>query len=70
MATWFAKRLATDESRSLIQREVEQANAFGIDGVPCFIFNGQTYLPGAQSSEVLAEAIRRVAFADEIKSKT
>ncbi len=63
-------RLPTDESRSLIQREVEEANAFGIDGVPCFIFNGQTYLPGAQSSEVLAEAIRRVAFADEIKSKT
>jgi predicted DsbA family dithiol-disulfide isomerase len=53
-------RLNTDEAHSLILREVEEANAFGIDGVPCFIFDRRTFLPGAQSSEVLTEAIRRV----------
>jgi predicted DsbA family dithiol-disulfide isomerase len=53
-------RLNTDEAHSLILREVQEANAFGIDGVPCFIFDRRTFLPGAQSSEVLTEAIRRV----------
>jgi predicted DsbA family dithiol-disulfide isomerase len=53
-------RLDTHEGRSLILREVAEAVDLGIDGVPCFIFNGSTFLPGAQSSDALAHAISGV----------
>ncbi len=54
------QRLATDESRTLILRQIAQADDIGIEGVPCFVFEGSTYLPGAQSSDVLAETMGRV----------
>ena len=33
----------------------------GIEGVPCFIFDGKLAVSGAQAPEYLAEAIARVA---------
>jgi predicted DsbA family dithiol-disulfide isomerase len=56
-------RLSTDESRSLVLREIAQANGSGVDGVPCFIFDGSTFLPGAQPADVLAETISRMLMA-------
>ena len=37
--------------------EDRQARALGIDGVPCFIFNGRHALAGAQPPKVLAEML-------------
>jgi predicted DsbA family dithiol-disulfide isomerase len=54
------ERLGTNESRALILRQVAETNDAGIGGVPCFVFNDKTYLPGAQPANVLAETIRRV----------
>lgn len=56
-------RLRSDESRSLVLREIAQANDFGVDGVPCFIFNGSTFLPGAQPADVLVQTMRGVRAA-------
>jgi predicted DsbA family dithiol-disulfide isomerase len=44
--------LATTEDADAIRAEDAQARAVGINGVPCFIFNGRHALPGAQSPEV------------------
>lgn len=54
------KRLDTGESRSQVLRQAAEAQDAGIAGVPCFIFNQGTYLPGAQSALVVVEAIRRI----------
>jgi predicted DsbA family dithiol-disulfide isomerase len=57
------ERLDTTESRSQVLQQIEEANRAGIDGVPCFILDGGTFLPGAQSPEVLAKAITLVVAA-------
>lgn len=44
--------LASGEDADAIRAEDAQARAVGINGVPCFIFNGRHALPGAQSPEV------------------
>jgi predicted DsbA family dithiol-disulfide isomerase len=50
-------RLDTDDAKSLIYRQIADVQEIGIDGVPCFVFNGSTYLPGAQPPDVIARAI-------------
>lgn len=55
--------LATDESVEEIERESQEAKAAGIEGVPCFIFNGRFAVSGAQSPEYLADAIERASQA-------
>lgn len=40
-----------------VSEEDRQARALGIDGVPCFIFNGRHALAGAQPPKVLAEML-------------
>jgi len=54
-------RLATDEDVEAISAEAESAKTAGIDGVPCFIMGGMLAVSGAQSPEVLADAIARAA---------
>ena len=56
-------RLQTDDDRSSILRQIAEANDIGIDGVPCFIFNGGTYLPGAQPAPILALAVQNASAA-------
>lgn len=57
----IAARLASDDARSHVLKDIAEANEIGIDGVPCFVFNGHIYLPGAQPPEVLADTIRKAA---------
>jgi predicted DsbA family dithiol-disulfide isomerase len=54
-------RLASDEDVEAISAEAESAKTAGIDGVPCFILGGMLAVSGAQSPEVLADAIARAA---------
>ena len=54
-------RLGTDEDVELITREADAAKDAGIEGVPTFIFGGVAAISGAQSPEILANAIEQVA---------
>lgn len=53
--------LATDRDRAAVEAEIAQARAFGVTGVPCFVFNGRNGVMGAQDPETLAALIRRAA---------
>jgi predicted DsbA family dithiol-disulfide isomerase len=53
--------LASAEDVELIEREANAAKDAGIDGVPTFIFGGVAAVNGAQSPEMLADAIEQVA---------
>jgi predicted DsbA family dithiol-disulfide isomerase len=55
--------LATDKDVALIEQEAGSAKEAGIEGVPCFIFDGKFAVSGAQAPEYLAEAIERSANA-------
>lgn len=54
-------RLDTDDAKSLVYRQIADVQEVGIDGVPCFVVNGSTYLPGAQPPDVIAHAILSAA---------
>jgi len=53
--------LASDADVDRIESDANGAKEAGIDGVPCFIFNGSLIVTGAQSPEYLANAIERTA---------
>jgi predicted DsbA family dithiol-disulfide isomerase len=53
--------LASDKDVAEVEREALSAKEAGIEGVPCFIFDGKFAVSGAQAPEYLAEAIARVA---------
>jgi predicted DsbA family dithiol-disulfide isomerase len=55
--------LATDADRDEVRAEIDTARRMGITGVPCFLLEGRYAVMGAQDSEVLADAIRRVSEA-------
>ena len=60
-AEQIAELLASEQDVAETKAEIEHASTIGVTGVPNFIL-GQTYaLVGAQSPEVLADAIGRVA---------
>ncbi len=52
--------LASDKDKDLITAEVQQAHQMGIQGVPMFIFNGQSGVSGAQEASVLVQVIDKV----------
>jgi len=52
-------RLASDQDVERIEAEALSAKEAGIDGLPCFIFGGIFAVSGAQSPEVLAQAMER-----------
>ncbi len=58
-----AKDLAGDKDVAQVESEALSAKEAGIDGVPCFIFDGKLAVSGAQAPEYLAEAIERSAQA-------
>ena len=60
-ATEVREALASDRDVAEVEREALSAKEAGIEGVPCFIFNGKFAISGAQAPEYLAEAITRVA---------
>jgi predicted DsbA family dithiol-disulfide isomerase len=53
--------LSSDQDVAEVEREASSAKEAGIEGVPCFIFDGKFAVSGAQAPEYLAEAIARVA---------
>jgi predicted DsbA family dithiol-disulfide isomerase len=57
--------LASDQDVAEVEQEAQSAKAAGIEGVPCFIFGGKFAVSGAQSPEYLADAIDRMAQAQQ-----
>jgi predicted DsbA family dithiol-disulfide isomerase len=55
------QRLASDDDVARIEQEANSAKDAGIDGVPCFILGGLYAVQGAQSPEILAQAIEQAA---------
>ena len=55
--------LPTDADAEAVRSEIAVAQRMGISGVPCFLLEGKYAVMGAQDTEVLADAIRRVAAA-------
>jgi len=53
-----AARLATDEDMASVQDEIDTAYRMGITGVPCFVIDRRVGVMGAQTRDVLLEAIR------------
>ncbi len=54
-----AARLASGEGSNEVRAEIETAQRDGVQGVPFFIFASKYAVSGAQSEEVLAQAIAR-----------
>jgi predicted DsbA family dithiol-disulfide isomerase len=55
------KRLQSDEGRAEVMAEIEDAYRIGVTGVPTFILAQRYGVVGAQSVEMLVDAIRQVA---------
>lgn len=53
--------LASDADRDAILGEIDAAQKMGVTGVPFFIIDGQYAISGAQTPDVLADALRDVA---------
>ncbi|MGE0846706.1 MAG: DsbA family oxidoreductase [Flavobacteriaceae bacterium] len=51
--------LKTDADVELVQREIALAQQMGVTGVPCYVFAGKFGVLGAQSPEILADALDR-----------
>lgn len=60
-AVAVSARLASDEDRDSVAREIDDAYRIGVTGVPCFIFDQKYAVMGAQAAETIADAIRQVA---------
>jgi predicted DsbA family dithiol-disulfide isomerase len=59
----IAALLASDADSSVILSEIDAAQRMGVNGVPFFIFDQQYAVSGAQTPDVLAEALREIAKA-------
>ncbi|HEY0123847.1 MAG TPA: DsbA family oxidoreductase [Rhizobium sp.] len=57
----IATLLAADADRDLVVAEIDAAQKIGVTGVPFFIFDQQYAVSGAQTPDVLAEALRDIA---------
>jgi len=56
-AEGIATLLEGDDDKDAVRREIEDAQALGVSGVPFFIFGGRLAVSGAQDVEVLRRAI-------------
>jgi predicted DsbA family dithiol-disulfide isomerase len=57
----IASLLSSEADQSLIVAEIEAAQKIGVTGVPFFIFDQQYAVSGAQTPDVLANALRDIA---------
>ncbi len=62
--------LCGDADRSEVEQEIEIARTMGVTGVPCFILDNKYAVMGAQSADVLANAIRDLAKEKETATAT
>ncbi|MFB9950857.1 DsbA family oxidoreductase [Rhizobium puerariae] len=53
--------LKTDADKDAVLSEIEAAQKMGVTGVPFFIIDGQYAVSGAQTPDVLANALREIA---------
>ncbi|MCF6368537.1 DsbA family oxidoreductase [Rhizobium halophilum] len=53
--------LATDADKDTVLSEIDAAQKMGVNGVPFLIFDGQHAVSGAQTPDVLANALRDIA---------
>jgi predicted DsbA family dithiol-disulfide isomerase len=53
--------LASDADKDAVSEEIEMARGMGVTGVPCFIIDSKYAVMGAQSVEVLTDALRDIA---------
>jgi predicted DsbA family dithiol-disulfide isomerase len=53
--------LASDADKDTVLGEIEAAQKMGVNGVPFFILDGQYAVSGAQTPEVLVNALREIA---------
>ena len=63
-----AQLLQSEADLDPVIAEINEASELGISGVPTFILAGRYGVVGAQSSEVLQSAIKRVVLEQEGKS--
>jgi predicted DsbA family dithiol-disulfide isomerase len=56
-----SRRLATDEDRDTIQKEIANAQRMGVSGVPFFVIEGKYAISSAQGVDVFANALRQIA---------
>lgn len=64
----IAIKLNSDEDLEIVKREVAEASQLGISGVPAFIIARAGLVNGAQSAEVLAQAIMQFTKRQEPSS--
>ncbi|WP_349434359.1 DsbA family oxidoreductase [Pararhizobium sp. A13] len=57
----IATLLASNADRDAVSEEIEMARGMGVTGVPCFIIDGKYAVMGAQSVDVLTDALRDIA---------
>lgn len=53
--------LSSDSDKALVQNELEHIQKLGIRGVPCFIYNNQIAVQGAQPIEAHLETLNKAA---------
>jgi predicted DsbA family dithiol-disulfide isomerase len=53
--------LPSDADKDAVRQEIDLAREMGVSGVPCFILEQQYAVMGAQSVEVLTNALREIA---------
>ena len=51
--------LASDQYAQAVRADEAQAHAFGINGVPCFVFDRRFVVSGAQPPQILASALHQ-----------
>lgn len=56
-----ARLLQSEADKATIREEIDTANRIGVRGVPCFIIDQKYAVMGAQTADVLADAIRQTA---------
>lgn len=64
-----ATLLASDADRQTILDEIETARGMGVNGVPFFIIDGKYAISGAQTPDVLANALRQIAAEKDKEQK-
>ncbi|NRP73815.1 hypothetical protein ILFOPFJJ_04729 [Ensifer psoraleae] len=57
----IAALLTSDADKDAVKQEIEVAREMGVSGVPCFIIEEQYAVMGAQSVDVLTNALREIA---------
>ncbi len=51
--------LSCDQFAADVQRDIEQAQRYGINGVPFFVFNHKYAVSGAQDSSIFVQALQQ-----------